>query len=508
MTELFDHKQDVIFTSQSLMAFINKIHKNIRDNYCFVSTSEMAEKLNKNIPLNQDEEEIRQTFLNWSSKYIAKICVINKEFPLKVPTSLRYTWLRGGSLLAFSELLNGFNKDSRPYGTIYIDENNGISTYVVQVKGFKDSNFNNKNASGNNDNNITTNIINADIGNISTINSNIGNFNEINISGNNILDASGKLIINNNDEAYRFSNNLNSYTIATNINDNNFDIYLSDITNIYYLDKISGSYYYLKTPSTNTPYASTTQFYYVGSGTSYYCYKDGSYWGYKQITALSLTDNRFIKRFKNDSIARNYFIKSNNNYIVCNTQNNYNNVTLYIYLGADPAAGYGDDDSSLQLSGSIITYGGIAAQKSIKGYKVHGSVFNDYAEFRHTNAVAPGKCVIETGNGDLIISTQRLQLGANIVSDTYGFSIGETPYANTPIAVCGRVLAYTFENRNLFKPGEAVCSGPDGTISKMTREEIRNWPDAIVGYVSEVPQYDKWGSDQIEVNGRIWIKVK
>ena len=73
--------------------------------------------------------------------------------------------------------------------------------------------------------------------------------------------------------------------------------------------------------------------------------------------------------------------------------------------------------------------------------------------------------------------------------------IGETAYANTPIAVCGRVLAYTFENRNLFKPGEAVCSGPDGTISKMTREEIRNWPDAIVGYVSEVPQYDKWGSD-------------
>ena len=77
-----------------------------------------------------------------------------------------------------------------------------------------------------------------------------------------------------------------------------------------------------------------------------------------------------------------------------------------------------------------------------------------------------------------------------------------------PIAVCGRVLAYPYEARDDFKPGEAVCSGPNGTISKMTREEIREWPDAIVGYVSEVPNYAVWGSDQVVVNGRIWIKVK
>jgi hypothetical protein len=42
----------------------------------------------------------------------------------------------------------------------------------------------------------------------------------------------------------------------------------------------------------------------------------------------------------------------------------------------------------------------------------------------------------------------------------------------------------------------------------MTREEIREWPDAIVGYVSEIPVYKYWGSDNIEINGRIWIKVK
>ena len=171
----------------------------------------------------------------------------------------------------------------------------------------------------------------------------------------------------------------------------------------------------------------------------------------------------------------------------------------------EPGVGQGEFDA--RVEGSITTLGGIAARKSIKGYKVHGAVFNDYAEYRHTENIEPGRCVIETGNGDLILSNKRLQLGANIISDTYGFSIGETQNANTPIAVCGRVLAYPWEFKETFMPGQAVCSGPNGTISKMTREEVREWPDAIVGYVSEIPTYKEWGSDKIKVDGRIWIKV-
>ena len=140
--------------------------------------------------------------------------------------------------------------------------------------------------------------------------------------------------------------------------------------------------------------------------------------------------------------------------------------------------------------------------------KVRGAVFNDYAEYRESLIKEPGRCVIETGYGDLELSTKRLQLGGNIISDTFGFSIGETNKAQTPIAVCGRVLAYPNENRELYKPGAAVCSGPNGTISLMTREEIKEWPDAIVGYVSEIPYYDTWGTNNIKVNGRIWIKIK
>lgn len=140
--------------------------------------------------------------------------------------------------------------------------------------------------------------------------------------------------------------------------------------------------------------------------------------------------------------------------------------------------------------------------------KVRGAVWNDYAEYRESLIKEPGRCVVETGYGDLELSTKRLQLGGNIISDTFGFSIGETDKAETPIAVCGRVLAYPYEDRYKFTAGAAVCSGPNGTISLMTREEIKEWPDAIVGYVSAIPEYKEWGPDKIQVNNRIWIKVK
>lgn len=140
---------------------------------------------------------------------------------------------------------------------------------------------------------------------------------------------------------------------------------------------------------------------------------------------------------------------------------------------------------------------------------VKGAVWNDYAEYREVKEeLIPGKVVVETGLGDLVLATERLQPGANIISDTFGFSIGETEKSKTPIAVSGRVLAYPYENRNSYNPGDAVCTGPNGTVSKMTREEIIQYPERIVGTVSEIPEYDTWGEDNILVNNRIWIKVK
>ena len=149
------------------------------------------------------------------------------------------------------------------------------------------------------------------------------------------------------------------------------------------------------------------------------------------------------------------------------------------------------------------------SEGAVIGNKVYGAVWNDYAEYRETiEEIEPGRVVCENGDDTLSLSSLRLEPGANIVSDTFGFAIGKTEKSKTPIAVSGRVLAYPWEDRNSFYPGEPVCSGPNGTVSKMSREEIMIYPERIIGTVSAIPEYETWGPENIEVKGRIWIKVR
>lgn len=143
------------------------------------------------------------------------------------------------------------------------------------------------------------------------------------------------------------------------------------------------------------------------------------------------------------------------------------------------------------------------------GSVLYGAAWNDYAEYREVNeTIEPGRVVVETGKGDLVLATERLQPGAEVISDTYGFCIGETKNSKTPIAVTGRVLVYTLEDRNSFAAGDPVCAGPNGTVSRMTRDEVREYPDRIIGTVSEIPSYDTWGAGNVKINNRIWIRIK
>lgn len=142
---------------------------------------------------------------------------------------------------------------------------------------------------------------------------------------------------------------------------------------------------------------------------------------------------------------------------------------------------------------------------------VYGAVWNDYAEFRtpkDKQIFKPGTCVIEVGDDTLIASTERMQAGALIVSDTFGFAIGETEECTMPIATSGRVLAIPFEPRESYLPGDPVCSGPNGTVSKMSEQEIMMYPHKMIGTVSAIPSYTHWGSGNVEVNGRIWIQIR
>jgi hypothetical protein len=139
--------------------------------------------------------------------------------------------------------------------------------------------------------------------------------------------------------------------------------------------------------------------------------------------------------------------------------------------------------------------------------KVYGAVWNDYAEYRNqTKEIEPGYCVASSDDGKVYKTTEKFQACDGIVSDTFGFGIGETDECKTPLAVAGRVLAYA-ENPEDLHAGDTVCAGPNGKVVKMTREEIREWPDRIVGVVSEIPTYETWGTGNVSVNGRIWIKI-
>lgn len=158
-------------------------------------------------------------------------------------------------------------------------------------------------------------------------------------------------------------------------------------------------------------------------------------------------------------------------------------------------------------SGGYIYFGKKNAHVDDLG-KVYGAVWNDFAEYRQSDETCAGRVVCECGNGFMTRSIKRLQPGAEIVSDTFGFAIGETADCKTPIAVAGRVLAYPNEKQNKYKPGDPVCAGPNGTVSKMSRREVRKYPDRIIGTVSEIPDYDIWGENEIKVNGRIWIRIK
>ena len=145
----------------------------------------------------------------------------------------------------------------------------------------------------------------------------------------------------------------------------------------------------------------------------------------------------------------------------------------------------------------------------ISGNVMYGACWNDYAEYRISDCQEPGRVICENGDDTLSLTTERLQPAGNVISDTFGFVIGETEQAKTPVAVSGRVLAYPYESREEFKKniGRPVCSGPNGTVSIMTDKEYRDKGYCAIGTISAVPDYEEWGAGKVKVNGRVWIKV-
>lgn len=177
-----------------------------------------------------------------------------------------------------------------------------------------------------------------------------------------------------------------------------------------------------------------------------------------------------------------------------------------------------DQTATLENIQTLLNGGYEKATMRVNGvlaaYKVQGSVWNDYAELRDVfssdfDDAIPGMVFTECAaeNDTIQITTERLMPIPMVYSDTYGMLIGIKSETSVPVGVSGRVLVYPFEDKKEYNLGDAVCSAPHGKVSKMTREEIKEWPDRILGYVSCIPEYETWANG-VEVKDRIWIKLK
>lgn len=246
---------------------------------------------------------------------------------------------------------------------------------------------------------------------------------------------------------------------------------------------------------------------YFGKGQGYYISANGSQYTGNAATATHATT------FGAKDACKVYFHNSDE----CNFGGTNTSSNLYFNYRAT------GDGRPIPTN---FVFGGSGGSATIKAGKVLNAVWNDFAEFREVNCDEPGRAVIPTNIGVATKSTERLQSGGRIISDTYGCAVGESETARTPLGMAGRVLAYPYQSIESYHIGDCVCTAPNGTIDIMTREEIQQYPDRIIGIVNEIPTYEIWeqkliGNDpnkldaaehatiqRVKVNGRIWIDIK
>lgn len=187
----------------------------------------------------------------------------------------------------------------------------------------------------------------------------------------------------------------------------------------------------------------------------------------------------------------------------------FDGTKFYFGSGAGTALKYGSSANTAGKWDSYASNPSATTPISYNGYlyatRVYGGVWNDIAEYRECDEeIEPGNVVVETGDDTVKKSYGRMIPGAMIASDTYGMCIGDFSGFNVPVALAGRVLAYT--DGSVIKVGTPVCSGINGTVSAMTRDEVREYPECMIGIVSSIPSYLEWNG--VEVDGRVWIKVR
>ena len=162
-------------------------------------------------------------------------------------------------------------------------------------------------------------------------------------------------------------------------------------------------------------------------------------------------------------------------------------------------------ESALYVDGDIRCEGYITAGK------VFHAVWNDIAdaiEVQDDLEVEPGFCYMFDGR-TYKKTEEYCQKGIiGIHSDTAGDILGKKgKHKELDIAIGGFVLAHVDD---IYESGTPLTCGPDGCLTEMKREDVREYPERLVATYWKPEQADFWGPEegQIAVNGRDWVKIK
>ena len=167
--------------------------------------------------------------------------------------------------------------------------------------------------------------------------------------------------------------------------------------------------------------------------------------------------------------------------------------------------------STSTSTGAVVISGGLGVQGNIYGSKVWGCVWNDLADcidVRESTDLEYGYCYCFDGE-NYYKSTEYLNDGIiGIHSDTAGFCMGKKENEKQMnVAVAGFVLAYVDKE---YSVGTPLTCKENGILTKLKEEDISKNPHKIVGTFWKTEPCEKWGAEgkEVEVNGRMWVRVK
>ena len=167
--------------------------------------------------------------------------------------------------------------------------------------------------------------------------------------------------------------------------------------------------------------------------------------------------------------------------------------------------------STSTSTGAVVISGGLGVQGNIYGSKVWGCVWNDLADcidVPESTDLEYGYCYCFDGE-NYYKSTEYLNDGIiGIHSDTAGFCMGKREDGKQmDVAVAGFVLAYVDKE---YPVGTPLTCKENGILTKLKEEDISKNPHKIVGTFWKAEPNEFWGAEgkEVEVNGRMWVKVK